>query len=117
MLCLSDFVYYHWIIYNDNILSLDMYKYKCSCLKLRYVLRILVYITIWRKMKPLCFFLKTFSSSNSVSLLLVWIFSASTDWTFSVLFWTILLNVIPLITKLFWSFSCPSLSLFCTSFF
>ena len=47
----------------------------------------------------------------SVSFLLFWIFSANTDWTFSVLFWTMLLNVIPLTTKLFWSFSCLALAL------
>ena len=40
-------------------------------------------------------------NSNFVSFLLFWIFSAYTDWTFSGLFWTILLNVIPLTTKLF----------------
>ena len=33
-----------------------MYKYKCSCLKLRYVLRILVYSTVWNKTKTATMF-------------------------------------------------------------
>ena len=55
-------------------------------------------------MKETTLSLSMLPNSNSVSLLLVWIFSASKTGPFQFYFGPCLLNVIPLITKLFWSF-------------
>ena len=51
------------------------------------------------------------SSTCSVPLLLTCIFSVNSVWTFSVLFCTMLLNVVPLTIKLFCSLSCLALAL------